>query len=320
MGSVGRAAACVEGSCVTAASPALTALDHVIIAVRDLGAAAEDYRTILGLEPSWRGTHPQWGSANVLFRLENSYVELLSPSGEGMLGTMLRAWLDEHGDGAIGLVFATDDIDACRNALLERGLAPGPVEAGRGVDSNSGRERAWRRAGLPLDRTRGVLLFPIQHDSPPDALPMAGATGDPAACVHAIDHAVVQTTDADAARRLYGDGLGLRLAVDKKFPDWGVHLMFFRIAGVTVEVAAALAGTDAAASLPGGHAADAADRVYGMSYRVRSIEAARERLSAAGVDVSEVRTGRRPGTRVITVRSRTCGVPTLMIELEAGDR
>jgi hypothetical protein len=27
-----------------------------------------------------------------------------------------------------------------------------------------------------------------------------------------------------------------------------------------------------------------------------------------------VRTGRRPGTRVMTVKSGTCGVPTLLIE------
>ena len=38
----------------------------------------------------------------------------------------------------------------------------------------------------------------------------------------------------------------------------------------------------------------------------------------AGVDVSEVRTGRKPGTRVMTVRSGTCGVPTLLVQPSAG--
>ena len=37
-----------------------------------------------------------------------------------------------------------------------------------------------------------------------------------------------------------------------------------------------------------------------------------------GVDVSEVRTGRKPGTRVMTVRSGTCGVPTLLVQPSAG--
>ena len=33
---------------------------------------------------------------------------------------------------------------------------------------------------------------------------------------------------------------------------------------------------------------------------------------------SEVRTGRKPGTRVMTVRSGTCGVPTLLVQPSVG--
>ena len=36
--------------------------------------------------------------------------------------------------------------------------------------------------------------------------------------------------------------------------------------------------------------------------------------AAAGLDVSEVRAGRKPGTRVLTLRDGTCGVPTLLLE------
>ena len=41
---------------------------------------------------------------------------------------------------------------------------------------------------------------------------------------------------------------------------------------------------------------------------------ARARLVDDGFDVTEVRAGAKPGTRVCTVQSRTCGVPTLIIE------
>ena len=51
-----------------------------------------------------------------------------------------------------------------------------------------------------------------------------------------------------------------------------------------------------------------------MSWRVADIDATHARLIAAGVDVSEVRTGRKPGTRVMTVRNGTCGVPTLLVQ------
>jgi catechol 2,3-dioxygenase-like lactoylglutathione lyase family enzyme len=292
----------------------LTALDHVIVAVRDLEAASRTYETLLGLVPYWHGEHPGAGTANVLFRLNNTYVELLAPRGEGPLAGLLRARLESDGEGLVGLAFATDDLDACRTALEERAFAPGPIDPGSGRDSKTGAERRWRRVALPLERTRGLLLFPIHHESPTDALPMARPSGDPAASVHALDHVVVQTTDAEAAMRLFGEGLGLRLAVDKEFESWGVRLMFFRVGGLTVEVAAPL-GTGKS-PLPESQV----DRLWGMSYRVASIEAARQRLADAGVDVSEVRTGRRPGTRVCSVRGGTCGVPTLMIEFDEGAR
>ena len=41
---------------------------------------------------------------------------------------------------------------------------------------------------------------------------------------------------------LYGEQLGLRLALDKEFPERGMRLLFFRIAGVTVELERAPVG------------------------------------------------------------------------------
>jgi hypothetical protein len=56
------------------------------------------------------------------------------------------------------------------------------------------------------------------------------------------------------------------------------------------------------------------DRLRGMCWRVADIDATHARLTAAGVDVSEVRSGRKRGTRVMTVRNGTCGVPTLLVQ------
>jgi hypothetical protein len=47
---------------------------------------------------------------------------------------------------------------------------------------------------------------------------------------------------------------------------------------------------------------------------IADLDATRERLASAGVDVSDARTGRKPGTRVLTVRNGTCGIPTLLVE------
>ena len=58
---------------------------------------------------------------------------------------------------------------------------------------------------------------------------------------------------------------------------------------------------------------DGPDSLWGVSWRVPDIAKAHARLRAAGVDISGLRTGRRPGTQVFTARSRAAGVPTLVI-------
>ena len=130
----------------------------------------------------------------------------------------------------------------------------------------------------------------------------------PRAAEVAIDHVVVETPDADRAIGLWRDRMGLRLALDRMFPERGLRLVFFRSGGVTLELAAAH---------PAPTVADGPDRLHGVSYRVTNLGARRERLLRAGVDVSEIRRGMRPGTSVATVRSGTAGVPTLLLEADA---
>jgi catechol 2,3-dioxygenase-like lactoylglutathione lyase family enzyme len=285
----------------------LTTLDHLVIAVRDLEASTATYTALLGRAPSWRGTHPEAGTANTLFRLDRTYAELLSPlgGGGGPLADALHAHLQRDGEGPFALAFGTADAAACAAALRERGLAAQAPADGAGRERSTGAERRWRTVFVPPADTRGVWLFAIEHRSPPDALPPALAD-DPGAAVHGVDHVVIMTPDAEAAAALYRNRLGLRLAMDRTFSERGVRLLFFRIGGVTVELAAPLASAGAAA----------VDRFWGVSWRVPDVEAARTRLLAAGFDVSETRPGNKPGTRVCTVRRETHGVATLLISPE----
>ncbi|OBK13636.1 VOC family protein [Mycobacterium asiaticum] len=280
------------------------ALDHVIVAVRDLDVAARSYTTLLSRRPSWRGEHPGWGTANALFRLSNTYLELITPHGDGPLGQTVAARLDRHGEGPIGLAFASSDLATAHAQLHANGLEPPPMSHGLGRDTDSGLERRWRSVLLPETHTRGVLMIAIEHENP-DRLPEAALDGSEDAVVTGIDHAVVQTCDADAAISLYRDGLGLRLALDRTFPDWGMRLVFLRVGGVTVELAQPLRDPRSPIDT---------DRLWGLSWRVPNADAARTRLADAGLEVSDVRSGRKPGTRVISVKDGTCGVPTLLIE------
>lgn len=284
------------------------ALDHVIVAVRDLDDATRRYATLFSRSPSWRGDHPGWGTANALFRLDNTYLELITPHGDGPFGRGVAAQLDRRGDGPIGLAFTTSDLDAAHAHLVTNGLEPPEVSAGLGRDTDTGLVRRWRSLLLPETRTRGVLMIVIEHESA-NRLPGAVPVGSEDAVVTGIDHAVVQTSDADAAVGLYRDGLGLRLALDRSFADWGMRLVFLRVGGVTVELAQPLQDPQ----LPAG-----TDQLWGLSWRIPNADAARKRLAEAGLDVSEVRGGRKPGTRVISVNDGTCGVPTLLIEPAPG--
>lgn len=285
----------------------LESLDHVIVAVRDLDAASGVYSRLLGREPSWRGSHPRLGTANTLFRLERSYLELLAPDlregeGEGAAG-WLRERLEVHGEGLMGLAFGTPDADACAKKLRERGLRATDPVAGEGRDERGAGLRRWRNVHLPPEQTRGVLLFAIEHGSPADALPDAVPTSE-SGVVRAIDHVVIRTADPEATIALYGNALGLRLALDRTFEERGVRLIFFRVGGVTVEVAAR-AGADPDRDVP--------DEPWGIAWQVDDVVAAQARLRSAGFDVSDTRAGNKAGTRVCSVRAGTHGVPTLVI-------
>tara|TARA_Y100000385_G_scaffold64970_1_gene64285 strand:+ start:266 stop:517 length:252 start_codon:yes stop_codon:yes gene_type:complete len=58
-----------------------TRIDHLIIVVPDLQDATDQYSVLLGRSPSWQGTHPDYGTANTLFQLDNIYLELLAVKG-----------------------------------------------------------------------------------------------------------------------------------------------------------------------------------------------------------------------------------------------
>jgi catechol 2,3-dioxygenase-like lactoylglutathione lyase family enzyme len=284
-------------------APMLATLDHIVIAVGDLEAATEVQTRLLGRRPSWRGVHPTFGTANTLFRLDNLYVELLAPRGSGGFAVPLAEWIERRGEGLFALAFGTPDVAAAALEFRQNGLSAQEPAEGLGTESTKGTERRWSTVFLPTAETRGITLFAIEHRSAANLLPSAVPVEDEASAISGCDHVVVRTSDPDRSSDLYGRQLGLRLALDKSLPEWGMRLLFFRIGGVTVELAAPLATTER----------DGEDHLWGVSYRTKDVEAVRRRLVREGFDVSEVRSGRKPGTRVSTVNGEPSGVATLLI-------
>ena len=291
-------------------------LDHIVIAVRDLDTAAANYRRLLGRAPSWRGRHPAHGTDNVLFRLDNCYIELLSPTQDAAESPWLQALrehLDSAGEGLYSLALGTDDVDATVAAVRERGLDALDPADGDGVDRDSGARREWRNARIPPERIRGVPAFFIQHRSPPDALPAAEPLAQDG-FVTAVDHTVVASSDLPASLSLWRDTLGLDLRHTLERParegasSGGRALHFLRLGDSILELAG-----ETAPMRPGKR-----DLLWGLAYRVRNLARAVERLRAEGVDVSDPREGNAPGTIVADLKPGfSHDVRTLLIQKEA---
>ncbi|MEH6582478.1 MAG: VOC family protein [Halioglobus sp.] len=116
-----------------------------------------------------------------------------------------------------------------------------------------------------------------------------------------IDHVVLQTADADGCMRLFRDQLGIRLALDQTVEEWGGRMLFFRAGKMTLEV------IENASDRP------QQDFFWGLTYLCPDIDKSHADLTEAGVSLSELRAGRKPGTRVATLKSHTLGIPSLLV-------
>lgn len=117
-----------------------------------------------------------------------------------------------------------------------------------------------------------------------------------------VDHLVLRTGNAQACIELFRDKLGIRLALDKTVPEWGGRMLFFRAGKLTLEV---IQSDDAE---PGDNC------FWGIAYQCPALDTVAEALLERGVLLSGVREGRKPGTRVATVKSHSLEIPTLLIE------
>jgi catechol 2,3-dioxygenase-like lactoylglutathione lyase family enzyme len=280
----------------------ITGLDHVVVLVGDIKAGAAAYQTLFARTPSWHNAGE--GAERVLFTLDNATLELMAPSGDGATADRIRSVLAEQGEGLASICFRTNDIARMHRRLDRLTLKPEPIAEVESRDATSGATLSWKRTRAATDATRGVRMFFLELAK---ERPLAVRTAP--ASITAMDHVVIGTADPEGAAALYGARLGLDMALDRSHPEWG-RLMFFRCGDLIVEVAHR-PSKDAAKDT----VKDAApDRLRGICWRVADIDATRARLVEAGVDVSEARPGRKLGTKVMTARNGTCGVPTLLVQ------
>ena len=276
----------------------INALDHLIIAVSDLDAAEENYTKIFGIKPVWRGEHKELGTENSLFNFQNTYFELLAAKGEGLGAALVNHYLQESGEGLIGIVLGTEDIDECYKSLQSKGYALGEISEGEGINFKDGAIREWKNLFLPPELTRGIFAFIIQHTKGS----LEEFKNNDKSVVNKLDHVVIQTNDADGFIDIYRDIYNIRLALDKYVEAWESRMLFFRTNKTTIEVIEKQNGEETA------------DKLWGLSWQVDSIEEAHNRLTNQGVEVTPIKKGIKDNTLVATIKSHTSNIPTLLIE------
>lgn len=94
-------------------------LNHVAIAVPDLGAAIAQYRDTLGANVGAPQDEPDHGVTVVFIELPNTKIELLHPLGDN---SPITAFLEKNPSGGIHhICYEVEDILAARDKLKASG-------------------------------------------------------------------------------------------------------------------------------------------------------------------------------------------------------
>ena len=277
----------------------IESLDHVIIAVNNLEEAEQNYQNILGIKPSWRGRHKEWGTSNSLFNLQNTYLELLAVTGDGVGAQLVKNKIKNDGEGLMGIAFGTNDLESLRIKLINHGYSLSDQSYGETLHVDNNFKRSWINQFLPLELTRGLFLFIIQHKE--GHLPEAKKYTDN--IVKKLDHVVIQTNDPDSFIEIYNKIFDLKLSLDKFIETWQRRILFFKLNKTIIEV---IEEKDKNESPK--------DKLWGLAWEVEDIHKKKRELEAIGVDISEIKKGVKENTLVTTVKCHTHNVPTLLIQ------
>ena len=270
-------------------------LIRITLATSNLDSAAQDFELLLGFGPD-RCNYA--GTRQAVFQLQNTAVELLAPDSPGTSGDALAAHLDSLGEGLFGLAFGVNKLDAFAAYLQHSGVAAvTPPAASIPGEPAVGGDR--HTLLIPPRYSRGIRILVEQVDAPPQ--PQQTAANATEQAITAVDHVVINTANGDAAADFYGELLGIRLALRQNMPQWGGDMLFFRSNRMSIEVLANPKNDPQR------------DNLWGIAFAAPKIALTHRRLVDTGINVSELRDGRKPGTRVCTIKSHCLGIPTLLL-------
>lgn len=154
----------VNGGVVEAGSLSVRkvlAVDHVVVVVEQLGAAADRYEEQYGLASVAGGRHSGHGTGNRIVPLGSSYIEIMAvvdhdEAASSPMGSWLKRRLVDVGEGPAALCLRTDDIEA---AALRTGREPLEMSRRR----PDGVELKWQLVALDAAFSEGLPFFIQWH-------------------------------------------------------------------------------------------------------------------------------------------------------------
>jgi hypothetical protein len=226
------------------------------------------------------------------------YLELIAKKDEGPLGEFIGEHLVKNGESIFGLALETDDIENAKKKLSANFKVDLEILDGKGLDNISKKERHWKNILIPMDISRTVFTLLIEHTG--GTLPEPKDVDE--SNISRMDHVVINSNDPDGLVDLYKEKYGIRLALDQFVEQWGGRMLFFRTNHTTIEAI--------------GIKKDGSpeDSLWGLAWTTKNIKKTHKRLLDAGINITDIKDGRKPNTLVATIKSHCSNVPTLLIE------
>lgn len=98
--------------------PLLTEIDHVAIAVDDLGAAIDYYRDTFGALVEHREIVDSDGVEEAMLKVAESYIQLLTPTRDD---SPVAKYLEKRGEGLHHIGYRVDDCAVALQAVKDQG-------------------------------------------------------------------------------------------------------------------------------------------------------------------------------------------------------
>ena len=187
----------------------ITGIDHIMLAVGDLTAAADELASSMGLLADRHAVHPDFGTANRVTRVPGLYLELITVTDREMAAgwhvgqRMVEVLAD--GGGLLAFVLGARDLVATVDELTATGLPIDEPFGGSGVRDDGSTIRSFWIAGHGEEFRAGRLPSLIEYGQPGEDDPVPATLGYRLRGLARVDVAVSDLDDGiDRYTTLFG--------------------------------------------------------------------------------------------------------------------